>query len=205
MSFEKFPFKAEYLSREDIRVRAQEFLKKYHPEGTIPVPIEKIIDLQFKIDIVSIPGLRENYNIDAYFTKDLKNIFVDRYIYDSHSSRFRFSLAHEMGHYLLHYRIYQDNDLFKTVEDWKDIVESIPEEQYTWLEFQAYEFGGQILVPLDHLQNRYKIQAEKVRKTQATEDPVLIKEFAIELLAEDFAVSTGTIRRRIDFEKLPLP
>ena len=200
----KFPFTADRLSRGDIRKKAQDFLNEYHSDNTIPVPIEKIVDLQLGINIVPIPGLQEVYNTDAYFSKDLQDIFVDERIYKNRVNRFRFSLAHEIGHYLLHYKVYQDNNLFKTIEDWKGLVEVIPEDQYRWLEFQAYEFGGQVLVPLNHLQERYKIQSKVVKEVQATDDADLIKDFAIELLADDFSVSAETIRRRIDNEKLPM-
>jgi Zn-dependent peptidase ImmA (M78 family) len=198
----EFRFTVVHLTRNAIRKAANAFLKEYHPEGTIPVPIEKIVDLKLRINIVPVPGLNECYNIDAYFGRDLKDIYVDEYIYMHRPNRFRFSLAHEIGHYCLHYKVFEEDDLFNNIEDWKKLVEAIPIDQYRWLEFQAYEFGGQILVPLRHLRNRYKFQAEVVRKTQATEDPALITEFAIELLAEDFAVSPETIRRRIDYEKL---
>jgi len=204
IDFKNFSFDIVYLSRDKIREIAQAFLDKYHPENTIPVPIEKIVDLKFGINIVYIPGLKDCYNIDAYFGKDLKDIYVDEYIYRSRPNRFRFSLAHEMGHYCLHYKIFQKNDLFKSIEDWKKLVEWIPENKYRWLEFQAYEFGGQILVPFQHLKERYKFQASIVKDKQATEDPLLIKEFSIELLAKDFSVSAETIRRRIDFEKLSI-
>jgi Zn-dependent peptidase ImmA (M78 family) len=200
----EFPFIAARLSRDDIRIKADAFLGEHHPSNTIPVPIEKIVDLHLGINIVPIPGLQGVYNIDAYFSKDLQDIFVDEYIYKNRPNRFRFSLAHEIGHYLLHYKVYQDDNLFKTIEDWKKLVEVIPDDQYRWLEFQAYEFAGQVLVPLQHLKERYKVHTKTVKEVQATDDPVLIKDFAIELLADDFDVSAETIRRRIDNESLSL-
>ena len=36
--------RAEYLSYEQIRERADEFLAKYHPSGKIPIPIELIVE-----------------------------------------------------------------------------------------------------------------------------------------------------------------
>lgn len=200
----EFPFIASRLSRDDIRIKADAFLASHHPSNTIPVPIEKIVDLHLGINIVPIPRLQEVYNIDAYFSKDLQDIFVDEYIYKNRPNRFRFSLAHEIGHYLLHYKVYQDDNLFKTIEDWKKLVEIIPEDQYRWLEFQAYEFAGQVLVPLQYLKERYKVHAKTVKEVQATDDPLLIKDFAIELLADNFDVSAETIRRRIDNESLSL-
>ena len=36
-------FAAPYLSYEDLRQKADEFLAAHHPKGAIPVPIEEII------------------------------------------------------------------------------------------------------------------------------------------------------------------
>lgn len=44
--------KAPYHSYEDLRRKADEFLAKYHATGTIPVPIEEIVEFQFRMDIV---------------------------------------------------------------------------------------------------------------------------------------------------------
>ena len=37
-------FKAPYYSYDDLRRKADEFLAKYHSAGTIPVPIEEIVE-----------------------------------------------------------------------------------------------------------------------------------------------------------------
>ncbi len=36
-----------YLSYDQLRQVAAQFLGKYHPKGAIPVPIEDIVDLKF--------------------------------------------------------------------------------------------------------------------------------------------------------------
>ncbi len=79
--------KAPCYSESDIRRRAMEFLAKHHASDTIPVPIEKIVDLDFGMEIVPVPGLHKNFDVDAYITSDLQEIRVDEYVYESRENR----------------------------------------------------------------------------------------------------------------------
>lgn len=45
-------------SYEDLRKKADEFLRTYNPSGTIPVPIEEIVEFEFNINIGPALGLR---------------------------------------------------------------------------------------------------------------------------------------------------
>lgn len=65
------------LSYENIRVHARKFLSKYHPSQKVPVPIEEIIEISFKIDIIPIPGLQQVLEIDGFISSNLKEISVD--------------------------------------------------------------------------------------------------------------------------------
>ena len=51
---------APYLPYDKLRRSADEFLARYHPDGTMPVPIENIIEYKFGLDIVPVPGLLED-------------------------------------------------------------------------------------------------------------------------------------------------
>ncbi len=46
-------FKAPYLSKDELRRRADQFLATHNTSGTIPVPIEFIIESDFAMDIVT--------------------------------------------------------------------------------------------------------------------------------------------------------
>ena len=90
--------KAPYYSYEDLRRKADEFLAEYHPAKTIPVPIEEIVEFQFRMDIVPTPGFHQLLDTDGFVTSDLREIWVDQFVYDSRPGRYRFTLAHEIGH-----------------------------------------------------------------------------------------------------------
>jgi hypothetical protein len=99
-------FKAPYFRYDDLRRRAEAFLAEHHPSSKIPVPIESIVEFRFGIDIVPMPGL-SSFDTVAYLTQDLAEIRVDEFVYRCRPSRFRFSLAHELAHHVLHSDIYR--------------------------------------------------------------------------------------------------
>jgi hypothetical protein len=47
------------ISYDYIKSAANTFLKEYHPNQNIPVPIEEIIEFQMKKDIIPLPGFRD--------------------------------------------------------------------------------------------------------------------------------------------------
>lgn len=114
-------FEVRRLSYADLRVASDHFLTEHHPSGTIPIPIEEIVEFQFGIDIVPIPNLKKSENIDGCLSHDLKTIYVDGNSYSNYKNRYRYSLAHELSHRILH------TDLFKmlkfgSVTEWKSVI-----------------------------------------------------------------------------------
>lgn len=186
-------------SYEDLRKKADEFLLKHHPAGDIPIPIEEIVEFDFKINIVPILGLQREYEVEGFTSGDLKNIYVDEYVYSDRITRYRFTLAHEIGHIVLHRHLY-DAHKFKSVLGWKEFINSITEEEHSWLEYQGYAFGGLILVPGGKLA---KSAAEWTRKIK---DKGISMEknwdFAWELITEHiakaFLVSSDVIEKRME-------
>ncbi len=73
--------KAPYYSYDDLRRQADKFLAAYHPTGTITVPIEQIVEFQFRIDIVPTAGLHQLLETDGFITSDLREFWVDQFIY----------------------------------------------------------------------------------------------------------------------------
>jgi hypothetical protein len=63
--------KAPILSYDDVRRRADEFLARHHSSGTIPVPIEEIVEFDLGMDIVPTLGLHQLLDVDGFSTSDL--------------------------------------------------------------------------------------------------------------------------------------
>ena len=195
--------KAPVFSYDEIRNHADHFLKQYHPCREIPIPIEEIAEFQMGLNIVPIPGLLRAFDVDGFTSSDLSNIYVDEFIYSDRPGRYRFTLAHEVGHIFLHKEIYSKAN-FRNIKEWKDFINSISEKDHGWLEYQAYSFGGLVLVPREHL---IKLTEFYVNRIQ--EEDISLREnwdFAWDLiaarLAKDFEVSSDVIEKRLNKDKV---
>lgn len=182
-----------YYSYDQIRKITDKFLQKYHPGGEIPIPIEEILELKLQINIIPVPGLLE-FGVDAYTWSDLKNIVVDDYFYKRNIKRLRFTLAHELGHILLH------SDIIKqcprsSVEEYIQYVRAMGQAQHDKLESQTDCFAGLILVPSIQLSAKYA-EAKSLGLTDGLSftDPT-VRGYAADWMSDFFAVSAQTIDR----------
>jgi Zn-dependent peptidase ImmA (M78 family) len=191
------PFK----NPDDIKKAAERFLHKYHPEDIYPIPIEEIIEFQLRLNIIPIDGLHNIIDTDGFVSSDLTSISVEEYIYKNRPGRYRFTLAHEIGHLVLHEHIYEQCE-FDTMGEWKKFIKNFPEKEYSWLEWQANEFAGLVLVPSHHLKKRLSYHTKQL-KALSIKDEYVILDRVVELLSKDFVVSRDVIRRRLhrEFDK----
>lgn len=195
------------LSYNDLRQLATAFLRDYHPAGTVPIPIEEIVEFRFRIDIIPVEGLQAAHEVDGFISSDLKAIYVDAFVWQQRPGRYHFTLAHELAHAVLHRRIYQAHR-FQTIEEWKRFQDEISEDDRRWLEWQAYAFAGLILAPPEPLQDLYRkavrrADAAELSVQQAGEAALL---YIAEWISRRLEVSPQVVERRLRYDKLwPLP
>lgn len=151
------------LSYENINEHAENFLRTHKVEDKLPVPIEEIIEFNLKMDIVPFPGLQKDFDVEGFISGDLTCIYVDDLIFQKRPARYRFTLAHEVGHFVLH------KDLIrkihpKSIHDWKDFILRVDPDVYSWLEWQAYTFAGLLLVPRKFLFKDFSSQIRVLKK-----------------------------------------
>ena len=161
--------KIPFLDNSLISKKADLFRKNFWNDS-LPVEIEDIIDLKLKLDIIPTPGLFKLSNTDALIASSWKCIYVDndRYLDDKYKNRLRFSLAHEIGHLVLHKNIYYSFKI-ATLKDFFSLIEEIPQEQYWYLEIQANKFANCLLVP------RKRLIVEKNRQMDKDKSGKLLK------------------------------
>ena len=139
-----------FISNEEIERKAEEFLGQYHSSRMIPVPIEKIVEIDLQISIVPIRGLLKQESIDAFLSHDFKELYIDYDHYMEQTNRSRFTLAHEMGHLSLHKKIIEE---ITSIKQWKKFVlgEGTILSQNAWLSVLRTLgtnpwFGGRLLL-----------------------------------------------------------
>ena len=198
-----------YLSNAYIASVADSFLNE-NRLSSIPVDIERVIEFNYRMDIIPIPSLQMAYDIEGCSAYDFTAIYVDQYVYERIYNRYRFTLAHELGHKILH-REYYNKLSFSRISDWANIVEQIDENDRSKMEYQAYMFAGMILVPKEILRVEFNKQLPLIQShiEQAQlngisrEDYLPIMTDAIaNKLSPKFEASRSVLNKRIVFERL---
>lgn len=202
-----------YRGDEEIIRYADNFLQKYHKSNSIPVPIEEIIDFQFDIDIVPLPGIQKLCDVEGFITPDFRAIYVDEGVYQDRPYRFRFTLAHEIGHLFMHKKELSKVKLDPTsvINSWATFVAELDSRDHSKMEYQGYTFGGLVLVPQSHLSKQFDLHYQEVLPLieEAKEKGVSRQgylEYAIDqmavILSPIFDMSTDVLTRRITNDKL---
>jgi len=144
------PIKIPYLDDDEIRARAEEWLAEAHPSGAIPIPIELIVERQ-GIDIVPLPGLRSVSGFEGATSSDCRTIFVDADRSEKYERRYRFTLAHEVAHVVLHRDLFSSVASVSSKEEWIAANQRLTDATGGSVEYQANCFAGLVLVPPAHL------------------------------------------------------
>jgi hypothetical protein len=188
-----------YLSPDEIEKAAQTFLKKYHPENTLPIPIEEIIEFQLKIDIIPTPDMMDTTGVDAVTSHDLTQINIDRAQLESRPNRARFTLAHEVGHIVLHKEFIKRHN-FQDEKSWRKFV--LNDLHRDPMEVQANMFAAFVLIPSDHLRREYELAKSDLAKHPAFKTKNLPAEkilapYLAEPLAQKFETSEEAMTNRL--------
>ena len=198
-------FKAPYLRRTDISKQADELRQRLLPQGTLPVPVLDVAEFDLGLELDPRANLRRTGDIDALLLGDLKTIVVDRDVFMDRraENRLRFSVAHEIGHLILHGELYR-NLRHANLEAWRQFIKAMPEREYGWLESHAYEFAGRFLVPPMPLKECFNDAIEIARNAGFTEwdaSGETALGFIANHICRRFGVSAEVITRRLRIEE----
>lgn len=191
---------AKFLSPTEIEAAAEDFIREYHPDGSLPIPIEEILDLKLEINIVPVPGLLRQHDIDAFLSSDFSQLYIDDEQLEKRPNRARFSMAHEAGHLVLH-REYITSLEVTSIEKWKEIVLG-KGSGHSIVETQANMFAGFLLMPGAFLEKEFeRVKGELgdhplFRGKRLPPDPVLAP-FVARDIAKIFDVSEEAAQYRL--------
>lgn len=133
-----------FFSKMEIAKRADELLDECW-NGFFPIDIESVCDF-LGISLFPVDGLSRKYHVEAFISANFRILYVDEDGYRNESYRYRFSVAHELGHLVLH-REYFSNRV-DSFEEWLGFS-----QVSGYAEFQANYFAGSLLAPEDELTN----------------------------------------------------
>jgi len=195
MALEQYP--PAYVPPQQLEEAAQGFLREYNATGTLPVPIEEIVEFDLKMNIVPLPNLYRDLGIEGFLSMSRGEISIDQTQFESFETRYRFTLAHEVGHMLLHRDLYERIDI-RSLEGWMEVLEMIEPGLISDYEWQARNLAGRILVPeapLTEMARQFlrKIPADVLERVTQRE---VLRSLSIPL-ADEFLVSPSVVENRL--------
>jgi len=174
--------------------------------GKVPADVLTAIEVRLRLDVIPFPNLLRKYSADAAVMPDFSGIYVDEQSYKFlegqplwQFNRLRFSLAHELGHIVLHRKLAGDLK-FKTLEDFRHWTRQYEESRYM-LEWEANEFAGRLLVPVERLKLDFdKFTSEVQDRFPAWWTNTNLRDALATKLAEEYGVHKDVIACRFDRE-----
>lgn len=157
------------------------------------------------MELRAAKDLKTAYGIDALLMSDMEVLYVDadELMSDDLANRLRFSLAHEVGHRVLH-RAYYESQSITRLEDAYAFIGALSQVEYDNLEWQAHQFAGRLLVSPDRLvveaQKLIDEFAEEIAKLDV--EPRVILEQSVPRLARKFGISESAMSMRVSKESL---
>jgi len=163
-----------------------EKLKSYGFKIEPPINIEEIIrflGLKYEIrpdfnNIKTTGNITIKEGIPTIWVNPMKNTLEERK---------RFTLAHELGHLMLHIAPSGDLNNFKAISDIN--ISFNRDENWSYVEMEANDFASQLLMPVNFLNT-------KVNEIISGNSGISEKEL-IEKLAESFKVSKTAMEHRL--------
>jgi Zn-dependent peptidase ImmA (M78 family) len=193
---------------------AEAFRRQYlaGDRGTLPVDVFSVVELRLRLDVIPFDDLQAKYRIDAALLPDFSGLYVDAesYVFWEKGpiwkqNRLRFTVAHELGHWVLH-RDYAAKVKFASFDQFARHFKGEDQSRY-WLEQEANEFAGRLLVPVERLRelfDQFAGQIGSIVPNWLQSEDLRIK-FA-EQVAPRFGVHTQSLLTRLDREGLwPAP
>jgi len=187
-----------YHSPVELARIAKDFLNNYHPELKLPIPIEEIVELKMGINVIAVPNLQKNYDIDAYITSDFSTIVIDEYCYTHYPYRARFTYAHEVAHIILHQEYYSQLGI-SNLEDYLLFQNSLIKKENATLnktlELQAHGLAAYILMP----QEQFNLAVDELIPEEMTIEDLSTQDMNQlgRILAEKFYVSDTAVQKHL--------
>lgn len=158
------------------------------------VDIERLLETKYEIIIdihynLSTGSFGQGIGVMAYMLIQGRRLFVDDKLIDARfGKRYRFTLAEELAHFIIHKDIYKDcKNLDERIE--KDSL--LTGQEQWFLETNAKALASAILMPKTMIENRI----EQLFSTMGN-DPKYTQSI-INILAQDFDVNPQAVRRRL--------
>lgn len=137
--------KAKEIAEKYLTANGYDFNSVSH--HNLPVNIENICE-RSGYELIQTPELQTKFGIKGMAFKNTKSqkfqIYVDSLHYMSETESAPFTIAEELSHILLHYKIFEN---INSIEDRYELEQSSTESNHQYIEQQAKRLASELLLP----------------------------------------------------------
>ena len=149
---------------------ARVFLDKYHDKKHLEVDIEYIAEAKLGWCIMPFSSLTDLHGIEAFAVRG-KTIYIDQYLMDHKERKYRFTIAEELAHVILHEQLYEH---CTSVEEHLDIYGDIKVEDYWRMDRNAKYLASAIILPAKNFEEKaLEIYRSLDRKKYTTNEIII--------------------------------
>jgi len=154
------------------------------------IDIEKLIDQKYEIIIDIHYNLQPKYDVMAYMLTQSKRLFIDDNLFDNprNAKRYRFTLAEELAHFIIHKDVYKD---CKTLNERVGREALLTSREQWYMETNAKALASAILMPKSLIESRVNELLTVIGNS--TTHTVSV----ITILSHDCDVNPRAVRRRL--------
>ncbi len=156
------------------------------------VDIERLIHGKYKLEIDPFFDLRKRWDTYGFVNVQGNKIYIDADLMDDEyeEKKYRFTLAEELAHFLIHREIFAN---CKSVDERVKFERSLGEAVIDRMDRQAKALASSILMPKFLFEPRLEFLAEKCRDDSGQ---IIVDELAT-MLSREFDVNYRAVKRRM--------
>ncbi len=177
-------FKYNRFTKRELEAVAAAFLKENIKCSGCKVLIEEMLEAH-GYDIIPVQGLVKY--AEAYVPKKVGILFVDEDQQLSHPLRYRFTIAEELAHCLIHHKIFKG----KSFSEIRSIYNAISDDDYQDLERNAKYLAAALLMPKATFIERFEFH--KGRIEVKIKNPIEALSLVAASLKSEFEVSKESV------------
>lgn len=176
-----------YIEDGELCKIATNFLNKYNKNLLCPIEIELIVEKMLGLKIFPIVNLEKFCDVSGGISKDFCSILIDERQYLNQEKRSRFTIAHEVGHLILHSKIFKNIGQITSSKNYIDFQNYIDSKNYSRLEIQANYFAEQIIFP----KSLFNISMENIINSLGGVDSLVLSDLTliISSISKQFGVT----------------
>jgi len=176
--------------------KAAEFLRsRFGQDVPIPVDVDLLLEQTTGVDLDVWPALRDNHGLEGMICRDATSgelvVYVDEWLADNRPTRYRMTVAEELGHVLLHRAVIEKIDSPATFHE----LQKHPR----WFEMDrnAKRFAAAVLMPGEQIAREAGQVYSKLVRAAGFGDVAAVKKYLAAQLAKQFEVSPQAMTIRL--------